>query len=492
MYRRRILTLSILAMVAFTRDGTGVFAQAPAEPGSAADRASCGQHTTFHQSVPALGTTAVADSTAQDLVRLIVAQVGMTANFRARAAGFGNVAATLCQDQDPPVRYILYDPRLVSSVTPDTPNYWTLMLALAHEVGHHVNSHVLDGKAGLAEKERPRMELEADFFAGYVLARLGAPQEYTSASASKLAGFQAGAAGLTPDSEQQNQRLFEVERGWREGQKGGGPARAATSGASGGTETASTIARLSIQPDTFVEGEGYHAITSASVPICREACSRDSRCAMYEFHRPTRTCGLFDHASPSGRSGDAEVGIKNPRGAQLKPEPDEPARKTAVAGWMLTLKPETYVQGEGYKILRETSPPMCRQACLADIRCSMFEFYKPNATCGLFDHTRTAGASRQAEVGLKTRIATPSIEARVLETPPAAARLAVRQNVYVQGQGYRVLRESSAGACRAACLGDNRCSMYEFYRPSQNCGLFDHTRLAGPSADAEAGIKVAR
>ena len=148
------------------------------------DRTACGQHATFHQPAPALETTSAADPAAQEMIKNIVAQLGMPVAFRLRAAPFGNVAATLCQDSDPHERFVLYDPRLLKNVTPGTPNYWTLMLALAHEIGHHVNGHAVE------EKDRSRTELEADFFAGYVLARLGAHRMLAAASVNRLAALQ--------------------------------------------------------------------------------------------------------------------------------------------------------------------------------------------------------------------------------------------------------------------------------------------------------------
>lgn len=409
------------------------------------DRTSCGQMATFHQAVPALETSSVADNVAQELVKTIVVQLGMPVAFRLRAAAFGNVAATQCQDTDPPERFLLYDPRLIKNVTPGTPNYWTLMFALAHEIGHHVNGHSVE------EKDRSRTELEADFFAGYVLARLGAPPEETSFSVGRLAELQAALGGLAAPA-----RLAEAERGWTEG-------KAAR------LTTGSLRAALTVRADTYVEGEGYRSIVSTTVPVCREVCAQDKRCAMYEFHRPSRTCGLFDHTTPGGPSGDAETGIKTQQGTQHTP---------AVAGWAMAMRPETYVQGEGYLTIRKTTPLVCQQACLADDRCAMYEFYRPTQGCGLFDHSRIAGHAASAEVGMKT--------------PVHAIRLDVRQNVYVEGKGYRTIRDTTTPACRTACLADVRCAMYEMHRPSLSCGLYDHAIISGPSREAETGIKVAR
>jgi hypothetical protein len=58
------------------------------------------------------------------------------------------------------------------------------MTVLAHEVGHHINGHSIDVLLALGKavepkslKKRRKQELEADEFAAFVLAKLGAPLE---------------------------------------------------------------------------------------------------------------------------------------------------------------------------------------------------------------------------------------------------------------------------------------------------------------------------
>ena len=63
-------------------------------------------------------------------------------------------------------RYILYKESWMSES-----DYWSKMAILAHEVGHHINGHTLSGYS-LAENKR--VELEADDWAGYAMAKLGA------------------------------------------------------------------------------------------------------------------------------------------------------------------------------------------------------------------------------------------------------------------------------------------------------------------------------
>ena len=64
------------------------------------------------------------------------------------------------------LRYILYNESWMNKG-----NYWTKMAILAHEVGHHINGHTL---SGYTLSESREVELEADDWAGYAMAKMGA------------------------------------------------------------------------------------------------------------------------------------------------------------------------------------------------------------------------------------------------------------------------------------------------------------------------------
>ena len=76
------------------------------------------------------------------------------------------------------IRYILYDRDFMDSL--DNGTNWGNLFILAHEVGHHINGHSVDivlYAADIVESktlEQKRLqELEADEFAGFILAKLG-------------------------------------------------------------------------------------------------------------------------------------------------------------------------------------------------------------------------------------------------------------------------------------------------------------------------------
>ncbi|MDA9576720.1 M48 family metalloprotease [Flavobacteriaceae bacterium] len=77
-------------------------------------------------------------------------------------------------------RYILYDREFMNQISKNT-NDWSNLFIFAHEVGHHINGHSIDlllytndvVDAPSLEKSR-QQELEADEFAAFILAKLGA------------------------------------------------------------------------------------------------------------------------------------------------------------------------------------------------------------------------------------------------------------------------------------------------------------------------------
>ena len=74
----------------------------------------------------------------------------------------------------------------ISDILTNNTNKWSNLFILAHEVGHHVNGHTRDfalidsdfNEESLFDKRQD--ELEADQFAGFILAKLGASLDETT------------------------------------------------------------------------------------------------------------------------------------------------------------------------------------------------------------------------------------------------------------------------------------------------------------------------
>ncbi len=129
------------------------------------------------------GNSLINDVEADNALNRILDVIGASKRFvLQRCDNINNAVATAYKG----VRYILYDRDFMNSL--DSGNNWSNFFILAHEVGHHINGHSLDlllYATDLIEAESlsssRKQELEADEFAGFILAKLGASFEETTA-----------------------------------------------------------------------------------------------------------------------------------------------------------------------------------------------------------------------------------------------------------------------------------------------------------------------
>ncbi len=138
------------------------------------------------------------------IVENILQLSGLTPNFQIlETPRVGNAAATVMDGQ----RYLLYNRNWMDGLRGDEET-WKLYGVVAHEVGHHLQGHTLDGLGS-----QPAKELEADEYAGFVLAAMGA----SLADAQQLwKGLNAGASATHPG---RRDRLVAVEKGWNRWQR---------------------------------------------------------------------------------------------------------------------------------------------------------------------------------------------------------------------------------------------------------------------------------
>ncbi len=142
--------------------------------------------------------------------------VGLSKNFvLAPCSDINNAVAVTFKG----VRYILYDPEFMSMLSRNTSN-WTNLFILAHEVGHHVNGHSLDLVLYAGEivdapelKKKREQELEADEFAGFILAKLGASLNQTTSSISKLSNDD----DTYSTHPKRDRRINSIKAGWNRG-----------------------------------------------------------------------------------------------------------------------------------------------------------------------------------------------------------------------------------------------------------------------------------
>lgn len=154
----------------------------------------------FGEHVPDKVTTFASDQEAEGVIKRIVDASGLVQNFQIRAAGVPNAAAVIQGE----TRYILYSQHFMQTTRTTTRSQWAPISIMAHEVGHHLNGHTLDRRGS-----RPRIELEADYYSGFIVQRMGGSLDDALAAMSAL-GSETG----SETHPAKRDRLAAISNGW--------------------------------------------------------------------------------------------------------------------------------------------------------------------------------------------------------------------------------------------------------------------------------------
>lgn len=114
--------------------------------------------------------------------------------------GINNAYATVIRNR----RYIIYDNNFLENLDSYAGTRWASISVLAHEMGHHYRNHVVD-----ASGSTPPKEIEADYFSGYVMAKLGATLQEAKAAMEQIASPRASASHPA-----RADRLYAISQGW--------------------------------------------------------------------------------------------------------------------------------------------------------------------------------------------------------------------------------------------------------------------------------------
>jgi len=114
---------------------------------------------------------------------------------------------------------VVYNPGFLDDINDRTGTAWAAVSVIAHELGHHYYGHSHQKIDGLPPGVLHERELEADYFSGFVLARMGASLE--DAEAAQEALFANADSPTHPDS---YRRLVAISAGWHDGERDAAPA----------------------------------------------------------------------------------------------------------------------------------------------------------------------------------------------------------------------------------------------------------------------------
>ena len=134
-------------------------------------------------------------------VETMLDSINWKENFLLREQnGINNAYAAIIRNK----RYIVYDNNFLENLDAYAKTKWASISVLAHEMGHHYRNHVVD-----VQGSTPPKELEADYFSGYVMAKLGATLNESIAAMERIASPQA--SSTHPGKAD---RLSAITRGW--------------------------------------------------------------------------------------------------------------------------------------------------------------------------------------------------------------------------------------------------------------------------------------
>jgi hypothetical protein len=138
---------------------------------------------------------------AKAYVNTMLDSINWKQNFTLREQnGINNAYATIISNR----RYIVYDNNFLENLDDYAGTRWASVSVLAHEMGHHYRNHVVDSRGST-----PPKELEADYFSGYVMEKLGATLDEAKAAMNRIASDRGSSTHPA-----RADRLNAIERGW--------------------------------------------------------------------------------------------------------------------------------------------------------------------------------------------------------------------------------------------------------------------------------------
>ena len=141
---------------------------------------------------------------AMQVVRLITDAVGIRPNFEVFSATFDNSSTALAAIRGG-VRKIVYDAD--KFMFRDGRTTWRALAIMGHEIGHHLASHTASRLGEPHERE-----LEADFFAGVAVSRMGGTLENAQSMTENMMDVD------TATHPRRSCREEAIEAGWQHGE----------------------------------------------------------------------------------------------------------------------------------------------------------------------------------------------------------------------------------------------------------------------------------
>ena len=113
------------------------------------------------------------DNVTNHIIDKITEEIGIASSFTYIPCREIYNAAAFIDPLNNNARYIVYDDLYFSKIYAN--NKYASLFIIAHEIGHHINGHTIRNNNNISERQRA--ELEADYFAGFIMFKFGAKEK---------------------------------------------------------------------------------------------------------------------------------------------------------------------------------------------------------------------------------------------------------------------------------------------------------------------------
>jgi PAN domain len=278
---------------------------------------------------------------------------------------------------------ILFNKQFMEQVRQGTGTDWSLVGITAHEIGHHVGNHIVRKEDGEVVFTVPgnSAELEADYYAGFALGKMGSTVDEAIAAMRWLPD-----PGPGKNHPPRDQRVEETSRGWQN------------------AKADQPLAQKRIEPARFdieskfasrvnrdIYGHDILKLPGVRQDECAMKCYENSACKAYSFDKWNGWCFLKDTLVPTLLDPPSVLGVRKPLAI--------PNASTAEAK-MFRLRNKIFKDSPIESSIQQ-SYENCEEVCRTSMRCVAFTYIKRSKQCQLFNGSVGFYFDQTADSGFK-------------------------------------------------------------------------------------------
>jgi PAN domain len=264
-------------------------------------------------------------------------------------------------------REIIFNEQFLKKIT-EVAGKWPAYCVAAHEIGHLFRLHLENRAIKIHDAE-----LEADYYCGFVLGKMGSDYDQAIAAIQWIAS--------SPNYPTRDERIAQIGRGWTEatGQLASNRAsqpmgQSPEQPAIDLVKEAQVSSKFGIRSNRDIPGHdlavtgGRPGIPGIDINQCAARCNDSTSCKAYSFDRWNGWCFLKDQIASTLLDPRSTIGVKRPLTVP-------PVSRTLRAEMQGTLRGKRF-RDEAIARVSAANFQGCEKSCADDLRCVAFSFLK--------------------------------------------------------------------------------------------------------------------